>query len=194
MAQRTKTHAPSHVRKLVKNEGDRLGQPILAIVVHTTESADIPDSRRDLDGLYNWFNNPTSQASSHLGIDGDGNTYQFVLTNRKAWTVLSLNPVTFNIEFVARAGQKAEEWEDEQIRQGARWAAYVALKAGLPARKGAVRLINGQGVITRKGVLRHSDITKAGIGTHTDPGSTFPMKKFLRYMRYYMKNGWTLGN
>jgi N-acetyl-anhydromuramyl-L-alanine amidase AmpD len=41
-------------------------------------------------------------------------------------------------------------------------------------------------------VIRHSDVTAAGFGTHTDPGPNFPMDDFLDAMRYYSTKGWTL--
>jgi N-acetyl-anhydromuramyl-L-alanine amidase AmpD len=42
-------------------------------------------------------------------------------------------------------------------------------------------------------VIRHSDVTAAGFGTHTDPGSNFPMDDFLDKGRWYAHNGWLFG-
>lgn len=190
MAERTKTRAPAHTTHLVRNQSERRG-PVLAIIVHSTESQDIPGSTRDLVAIRNWFDNPASQASSHIGVDGQGNTELWVHSNRKAWTAGAANGWSVNIEFIARAAQGAHLWEDEQIKQGARWAAYWALKYDIPAGKGNARNINGLCVCTRKGVLRHSDITAAGFGSHTDPGKQFPMGDFLKAMSYYKRKGWT---
>jgi hypothetical protein len=87
--------------------------------------------------------------------------------------------VHVNIEFIGRAAQPGKAWEDEQIRQGARWAAYWALKYDIPVQKANVRNVNGLCVCTRKGVLRHSDVTAAGFGTHQDPGPAVPDGRFL---------------
>jgi N-acetyl-anhydromuramyl-L-alanine amidase AmpD len=93
---------------------------------------------------------------------------------------------------VARAAQPAAAWEDAQIKQGARWLAYWAIRYDIPIQKANCQNINGLCVCTRKGVLRHSDVTAAGFGTHTDPGPAFPMDDFLTTARWYRKNGWTL--
>ncbi len=191
MAERTKKVAPSHRTSLVRNQSERRG-PILAVAVHSTESQDIPGTTRDLASVRSWFNNPSSQASSHVGIDGSGNTELWVHSNRKAWTIGAANSFTLNIEFIARASQGAHAWEEAQVKQGARWLAYWAIKYDLPIQKAYVRNVNGLCVCTKKGVLRHSDVTAAGFGSHTDPGRAFPMDDFLRYGRYYKQKGWTL--
>jgi hypothetical protein len=66
------------------------------------------------------------------------------------------------------------------------------LKYGLPTHKGRVANVDGQCVCLDRGVIRHSDVTAAGFGTHTDPGPNFPMDDFLDAMRYYSTKGWTL--
>src|SRR5262245_51556693 len=115
-ARRTKTVAPAHTTHIVRNQSERRA-PVLAIAVHSTESADIPGSTKDLVAIRNWFDNPASQASSHIGVDGQGNTELWVHSDRKAWTIGAANSWTVNIEFVARAAQKPGEWEEAQIKQ-----------------------------------------------------------------------------
>lgn len=190
-ATRTKTDPPRHSKHHVRNRSSRRGAPIQAIAVHSTESQDLKGTTDDLRGIRGWFNNAASDASSHLGIDGQGNTELWVPSSEKAWTILQLNPVTLNIEFVARAAQAASAWEDEQIKQGARWIAYWSIHNNLPIQKGAIRAINGFPVITKKGVIRHSDLTAAGFGSHTDPGPKFPMSELLENAQWYRRNGWT---
>jgi N-acetyl-anhydromuramyl-L-alanine amidase AmpD len=187
---RTKTAAPRHETFLVRNQSERRG-PVLAVAVHSTESQDLPGTTDDLAGIRRWFNNPVSQASSHVGIDGQGNTEVWVRSNRKAWTIGAANSWTCNIEFIGRASQPASAWEEAQIKQGARWAAYWVLKYDLRVQKGNVRGVNGLCVCTRKGVIRHSDVTAAGFGSHTDPGRAFPMDDFLSATRFYVRKGWT---
>jgi N-acetyl-anhydromuramyl-L-alanine amidase AmpD len=190
MATRTKTVAPAHSSFLVRNQSIRRG-PVLAVAVHSTESQDIPGSRDDLLSIRRWFDNPASQASSHIGIDGQGNTELWVHSDRKAWTIGAANSWTVNIEFIGRAAQPASQWEDAQIKQGARWAAYWVLKYDLKVQQANCRNVAGQCVCTKKGVVRHSDVTAAGFGTHSDPGPAFPMDDFLDATRFYVKKGWT---
>lgn len=191
MSQRTRTRPPAHKTFLVCNQSERRG-PVLAIAVHSTESQDLPGTTDDLRAIRNWFDNPVSQASSHIGIDGQGNTELWVHSNKKAWTIGAANSFTCNIEFVARAAQGSSSWEKAQVKAGARWAAYWCLKYGLPVQIGNVRNVNGQCVCSKRGIIRHSDVTAAGFGSHTDPGKAFPMDDFLRYTRYYVQKGWVV--
>lgn len=190
MAARTKHEPPAHTTHIVVNQSERRG-PVLAVAVHSTESQDLPGTTDDLRAIRNYFNNPKSQASSHIGIDGAGNTEVWVHSNHKAWTIGAANSWTCNIEFIGRAAQPGSAWEESQIKQGARWAAYWAIKYDLPVQKANCRNVNGLCVCTKKGVIRHSDVTAAGFGSHTDPGPAFPMDDFLQYMRYFKTNGWT---
>jgi N-acetyl-anhydromuramyl-L-alanine amidase AmpD len=190
MTTRTKTAPPSHETHIVRNQSERR-TPVLAVAVHSTESQDIPGTTDDLRSIRNWFDNPASQASSHIGIDGQGNTELWVHSAKKAWTIGAANSFTTNIEFVARAAQPGSAWEDAQIKQGARWAAYWCITYGIPVQQGNVRNVNGLCVCSKKGIIRHSDVTAAGFGTHTDPGPAFPMDEFLSAARFYVRKGWT---
>lgn len=189
--QRTLTDPPRHATHLVRNRSSRNGKAIRAIAIHSTESNDLANSTDDLKGVRSWFNNPASDASSHLGIDGDGNTELWVPSTEKAWTILDLNAVTLNIEFIGRAAQPAKDWELEQLKEGAKWAAYWGRRFGIPVKRGKVSNVRGQAVVARKGIIRHSDLTHAGSGTHQDPGAGFPMSKFLSLASWYSVNGWT---
>lgn len=192
-SKRTKTTPPKYSKHFVRNKSSRHGAPIQAIACHSTESQDLAGTTDDLKGVRSWFNNKASQASSHIGIDGEANTELWVPSTEKAWTILQLNPVTLNIEFVGRAAQPAKDWEEEQIKQGAKWAAYWAIRFDLPLQRGVVRRINDWPVVTKKGIIRHSDLTAIGFGTHTDPGKSFPMREFIDYAQYYRRNGWVVG-
>lgn len=186
---RVKDSPPSHKTRIVRNRSSRQGMPVQAVAVHSTESQDVP-GWDDLNGVGNWFDNPQSQASAHIGVDGEGHSVKWVSSTEKAWTILQLNPVTVNIEFVGRAAQSKKEWELAQLKTAAKWTAYWCLRYDIPAQVGRVRNVNGSPVITRRGIIRHSDLTDAGFGTHTDPGSAFPMESFIRYVQFYKKHGW----
>jgi N-acetyl-anhydromuramyl-L-alanine amidase AmpD len=189
MATRQKLEPPVHTTHIVQNQSERRG-PVLAVAVHDTESLDIPHSSLDVRAIRNWFDNPKSDASSHIGVDGDGRSEVWVRSNRKAWTIGAANSFTTNIEFIGRASQRPVEWEDEQIRMGAAWTAYWCVKYGIPAQRGVVRNINGLCVCTKRGIITHKQVTDAGFGSHTDPGPAFPMDLFIRRVQWYKKNGW----
>lgn len=192
MSRRYKDRPPEHSTFNVRNCSSRRGAPIQAIALHSTESQDLPGTTDDLKGIRSWFDNPNSQASSHIGVDGDGHSERWVRAESKAWTILELNPVTLNIEFVGRAAQRSDQWEEAQLKTGAKWAAYWAIRFDLPLQRGALKRINGWPVVNKRGVIRHSDLTAIGFGSHTDPGQNFPMRHFLDLAQFYRRRGWTL--
>lgn len=197
---RTKDRPPNHSTWIVVNKSSRNGSPIEGISVHSTESQDVPHTSDDLLGIRHHFDIPAVEASAHVGVDGDANSERWVPTSMKAWTMghSEINARTFNIEFVGRAAQPASAWEERQIKCGAKWAAYVILNAKAcvidprHVRRGDIKMRNGEPVILPNGILRHKDLTDAGIGTHVDPGPTFPMHDFCDAVRYYVRHGWTL--
>lgn len=174
----------------VVNQSSRNGASIQAIALHSTEGANIPDSIRDLEGLGGWFNNPEADASSHVGVDGDGYSARYVRDHKKAWTILQLNPVTLNIEAIGFAAQQKSKWTRAQRRKIAQYIAYWSKVHGIPVRRGRVGVKDGWPYISRTGVIKHSDLTKAGFGSHTDPGANFPFWRVLALAAYYRKRGW----
>jgi N-acetyl-anhydromuramyl-L-alanine amidase AmpD len=200
MAKRYKDRPPTHKRHEVCNCSSRNLAPIRGIAVHTTESSDLPRTDDDLDGVQAWFDNPKSQASSWIGVDGDGHSRLWVPGAKKAWTMghYEINACTLNIEFVGRAKQPASAWETAQLKAGAKWSAFAILnyrrcEIPVPVRRGEIQLRTGQPNIVKCGILRHKDLTDVGIGSHTDPGPGFPMGEFIDLVNYYIENGWTLG-
>lgn len=186
----TKTKPPKHTLHLLeRNYSSRNGAPVQAVALHSTESQNVK-GWDDLHGVRSWFNNDVSDASAHVGIDREGHVERWVRDGYKAWTILQLNPVTLNIEFVGRAAQPESDWDPPQVRAGAKWAAYWCHKFDIPVRRGEVKNINGFPVVTRKGIILHSDLTKAGFGTHTDPGKNFPISRFLQRVDEYYRRGW----
>lgn len=180
---------PGYRRELVRNQSSRNGRTPSAIAVHTTESLNVP-GWNDLGSIRNWFNNLASDASSHIGVDREGHVELWVPSNRKAWTILVLNSVTLNIEFIGRAAQGRSEWSEKQLKEGAKWCAYWGKKYGIPMQRGNVRQLAGNTVISKKGIIKHSDLTAAGVGSHTDPGKNFPTARFLELCRYYRQHGY----
>lgn len=193
---RTKTRPPEYERHIVQNRSERGGARVRGIMAHTTESAEVPGGDADLMSVFNWFNNPASQASSHVGIDGEGNSHLWVPSSQKAWTMghREINAETLNIEFIGRAAQPAADWEEKQIKVGAKWAAYWILNlrsCDIAEHVKRLVMVPGPSIMTA-GLGRHSDLTNVGVGTHTDPGPNFPMSTWMRQTQYYIDNGWTV--
>lgn len=201
MAKRYKDRPPAYERHEVRNQSSRNGSSVYGIMCHTTESSDLPHTDDDLNGVGNWFDNPASQASSWIGVDGEGHSHLWVPGAEKAWTMghFKVNAETLNIEFVGRAAQPARDWEEAQLKAGAKWAAYAVINYDFVkidphnVRRSVLRRNEvGIPVFTTPGIGRHIDLTNIGIGTHTDPGPAFPMSHFIDLVQFYCDQGWTL--
>lgn len=200
MATRYKHRPPDFERHEVQNWSSRNGSNVYGIMAHTTESSDLPNTDDDLNGVGAWFNNPVSDASSWIGVDGDANAHLWVPGARKAWTMgnYKINAETLNIEFVGRAAQPESAWELAQLKHGAKWAAYAIINYDFVkidpknVQRASLALTGGTPFFRVPGIGRHKDLTDVGIGTHTDPGPAFDMSHFIDLVQYYCDNGWTL--
>ena len=165
------------IREDVCNQSSRHGVDPILIVVHSTESTNIPDSARDLRAIVNWFDNPAAQASSHVCTDADGQSARMVPDDRKAWHVAYYNPWSLGIEQIGRAAQG--HWAHAEVEETARWIALWHERHGIPIRKGRV---TQDGRITLSGIVRHSELGNLG-GGHSDPGDDFPLHDCLEIAR-----------
>lgn len=145
----------------------RGSRPVSLLVLHTAEGA------RTAESLGAFFFRPTTQASSHVGID-DGKTLQYVPYNRSAWTVRSGNPISENAELCGFAAWSRDEWLNNHrgmLDQAGAWLAARAHARGIPL----VKLNPAQVGANAWGVIGHIDWTLGKHdGTHTDPGGQFP--------------------
>lgn len=148
------------------------------IVVHATEGtnlAGIADLRILGDDV---FGKRSTEASTQVGVDADGLSGRFVHDYHTAWACSHFNGHSLNIEHIGKTAQRA--WDPDELREGARWGAYWSLRHGIPLHKGRVHGEN----VTRKGVVRHSELGVAG-GNHDDPGDGFPLSTWLTLARAY---------
>jgi N-acetyl-anhydromuramyl-L-alanine amidase AmpD len=172
-------HPHDNVVRHVRNCSSRNGAFPRLIVLHDTEGANIKGIR-DLQGLADFFDNPSVQASSHVATDAEGNSARMVPDNLKAWHCAFYNSVSLGIEQIGFASQKS--WPDAQLQETARWVARWAHAFDIPIRQGRVSL---DGRIIKPGVVRHSDLGNLG-GGHHDPGANYPFTEVLRIARGYL--------
>jgi N-acetyl-anhydromuramyl-L-alanine amidase AmpD len=140
------------------------------IVLHTTEGA------QDIESLANWFKNPSSKVSSHVGADNkrQGTIAEYVKRNHSAWAQGNYNGVSICIEMCTPAGA-ANGWSRDYwlSKQGwlldttAAWVAEEARAYGIPI----VRLNPSQAQGSGRGLCGHVDIQPRD---RTDPGKGFP--------------------
>lgn len=162
----------------VCNQSTRHGTSIQLIIVHDTEGANIPNSSRDLIGLAEWFDRETTQASAHVGVDGDGNSIRMVDDRSKAWHCAWYNAPSLGIEQVFKL---PDQWTSAEYDETARWIALWSRRFDIPIRKGKV---TRDGHIVRSGVLRHSELGNLG-GGHHDPVGNYDLAEVLRRARVF---------
>lgn len=164
------------LRRNVRNQSGRNGDRPDLIVIHTTESHNRPGTS-DLQSIADWFDNASSQASSHVLVDADGTSARLVSDEMKAWTQASYNPRCLSIEQIGFASTTRAGWltQRKELRETARWIAYWSRKHGIPIRR--VRP-------TRTGVIGHQGLG-AGGGGHHDPGENYPWGYVLAKARIY---------
>jgi N-acetyl-anhydromuramyl-L-alanine amidase AmpD len=150
--------------------------PISLIVLHSTESNNIPISVSDLSGVADWFANPVSQVSAHVIVDADGHSARCVLDIDKAWACVSYNSASLNIEQIGHAEQL--HWKMREWQETARWIAQWSHEHDIPIR----RAIVSGGRVIRSGVTTHKKLGAEG-GGHVDPGPHYPLRKVLREAR-----------
>lgn len=145
---------------LSPNRSSRHGQAVHLVVVHDTEGG--------YQGAIRTLCDPDRDASAHVVIREDGReATQLVPWGQKAWSCVSFNAVSDNIEaagFHDRLGA-------QELRVLARVVAFRLHERGLPAswsRHGKA-----------PGFCRHYDLGLAG-GGHTDP--TTHLAYWLRFV------------
>jgi hypothetical protein len=141
------------------------------IVLHTAEGA------RTYQELGNFFANPASGVSSHVGIDDTpGIVGEYVRRDGKAWTQGNANPYSVAAELCAFAEWSPEEWQlhPQMLANAAAWVAEEAAHFGIPL----VALTAAQAQGGSAGVCQHVDLGTHG-GNHWDCGPGFPMAQVI---------------
>jgi len=155
------------------NYSGRGGALVRLIVLHTAEGA------RTFGELGNFFANPASGVSSHVGIDDTpGVIGEYVRPEHKAWTQADANPYSVAAELCAFASWDAHEWQRHpaMIENVGRWIGEEAARFAIPLR--VLTPAEAQGGAA--GVCQHVDLGASG-GGHWDCGPSFPMSWAMGY-------------
>ena len=153
------------------NYSSRSGSSVRLIVIHTAEGA------TTIQSLGAFFANPSSQVSSHTGVDDTPNTVgEYVQRSMKAWTAANANPVAIQTELCAFASWTSAQWNQHptMLQNCAKWIAEEAAYFNIPI----VRLTPAQAQSNGRGVCGHVDLGNWG-GNHWDPGPNFPMDQVI---------------
>jgi hypothetical protein len=160
---------------------DRGGTQVIWVVVHTAEGA------RTKESLYTFFNN-NQNASSHVGIDANGVSPDWVEPRgRYAWTLLNGNRRSVNAELCGFARWTRAQWLStgtvdgcpnprQMVKNTAVWVDRMCRMFNIPVRK----LTPAQVAQGNAGILGHVDYSVGtGDGDHWDPGPNFPWDVLL---------------
>jgi hypothetical protein len=157
------------------NYSSRGGSGVRLCVVHCSEGATTYQS------LGNFFANPSSGVSSHVGIDDSAGVIgEYVRRDFSAWTAAGANPVAVQAELCvpsgASAGWSAADWNRHptMLENCGRWIAEECAAFGLPLRQLSPAEAQGGAA----GVCAHRDLGAWG-GNHSDCGNGFPMDTVL---------------
>lgn len=158
------------------------------IVLHDTESHD-RQGISDLVGLVSFFDRPSTQASAHVIVDGQGYSAKCVDDDKKAWHCKDFNSIALGIEQIGFATFTAAMWNKHkraQLKKVAKYIAYWSKKYDIPIKKARTGV---GGHVYSAGVTTHSALGSSG-GGHHDPGKGYPFDAVLRMARYYRRRGW----
>lgn len=158
-----------------QHQSSREGARIHLLVLHTTEGSG------SLETLGSIFDN--EEASSHYGIDEQGNIARYVPDAAKAWTQCNYNPVSLSAEQIGFAEFSRSDWfkRHDQLRGAAEFLTYGHIHYGVPLRQGEV----ANGGIVKDGVMQHGQLGLIGCG-HTDCGEGYPQKYVMLLARYFV--------
>lgn len=145
------------------------------IVLHITVSHNRPGNA-DVKAIADYFGRLSTQASSHLIVDAEGNSCRCVPDSAKAWTQAAYNPQSLSIEQVEYADKPRSAWLSENAKgldETAKFVAAWSVQYGIPLRLG-----------TSSGVCQHRDLGAAG-GGHVDCGPNYPIDVVLAKAKEY---------
>lgn len=158
----------------------RGSRPVSLIALHTAEGA------RTARSLGSYFYQPSTQASSHVGIDAV-EILQYVPYQYAAWTLRSGNPISDNAEMCAFSRWSRAQWLSttpvdgcenprQMLRNAASWTRARAAARGIPLNRLTPVQVS-QGVW---GVIDHYAWTVGmSDGSHSDVGTGFPWDVFF---------------
>lgn len=179
-------YAIRHDYHAIRDSGYRTLASIDWFVLHDMENAD-PDDAAEETGA--WFENRAVQASTHYGIDNDS-IQQYLGINVIPWGAPGANKNGIHIEQMGKASWTRAQWLAKAKPTLKRTAWLLSRLHDRLARQHVIvplRTLTDEEVRRKKhGVVTHRQLTRAlGVGSHTDPGTGYPLDWVLRKAREY---------
>lgn len=162
---------------LSPNRSNRNGVKPRIIVLHITVSHNRP-GQGDVKAILDYFDQPSTKASSHVIVDAEGYDARCVPDGEKAWTQAAYNPQSLSIEQIEYADKSRARWMKENrtgLDKTAQWVAWWSYKYDIPLKFSTI-----------SGVCEHRHLGAAG-GGHSDCGPGYPLDYVIRKAQEYAK-------
>jgi len=171
-----------HDYHAIHHSGTRPLSAVNFIVLHDME-ANHPNTAAEAVG--NYFEMAASGGSAHYGVDNNS-IQQYLGLNIVAWGAPSTNYDGVHIEQMGLAKWSRTEWRKKAegtLDRTAWLMAYLSKRVDVPLRVLSVQETRARA----KGVITHKIATVAFGGTHTDPGSGYPLDDVMDRAREYAR-------
>jgi hypothetical protein len=168
--------------RALHDSGTRSLSAIRLLCLHSIESDNL---RGAAEGAGAWFEDRRSAGSAHYGVDNDS-IQRYLPLDRIPWAAPSVNLAGIHYEQMGRAAWSREQWlklATPTLDRAAWLLARHAKRFAIPLRK----LTDAELRAGKRGIITHSQATRVFGGTHTDPGSGYPMDWVLKRAATYLK-------
>ena len=167
----------------VHHSGTRTDSDVKWLVLHSMESTNQTGAA---EGAGSWFENQASGGSTQYGIDNNS-IQRYLPDNVICWGAPGPpNDHGLHIEQMGTASWSRTQWMEkakETLDRTAWLMARKSIKFDIPLRVLTVADLKAG----KKGVVTHSTCTKAFGGSHTDPGSGYPIGWVMDRAREYKR-------
>lgn len=170
----------------LRQSGTRRLAVVEWIVWHDMESANLTGAA---EGVGSWFRNHQVEASTHYGVDNNS-IQQYLNLTTIPWGAPGANLNGVHIEQMGLARWDREQWMDKAkptLDRNAWLTARIHRRLEAANVHVPLHLLSDAEIRAHKhGVTTHRQLTRAlGIGSHTDPGTGYPLEWAIERARHY---------
>ena len=176
------THVIRHDYHAVHKSGTRSLSAIWWIVLHDME---VTAYNTAAESVGSYFEQKSSGGSTNYG-DDNNSIQQYLADSVIPWGAPNANTHGLHVEQMGKATWSRKEWLDKAAGTLDNTAWLLAKKSkqlGIPL----TTLTDAQLKAGHKGVTTHRQCTRVFGGTHTDPGTGFPLDVVMAQARKYRR-------
>lgn len=178
-------HVIRHGFHATHHSGARRFSAIKFIVLHDMENASY---KAAAENTGSWFRQRASGGSTNFGVDNDS-IQQYLGIGTIPWGAPGLNTDGLHIEQMGIASWTKAQWLDRAAGtlDNCAWLiARLNTRLGIP-----IRTLSDATLRSRRyrGIVTHRQATRVFGGSHTDPGSGYPLPYVLNRAKSYAKKG-----